>query len=191
MPPAEASGFLNGIGGIDFVFCSDFAWSESGVRCKFLGSVMARLFSPTSIPDPARFERASWVWPVMLAATVFFASGQSQVSGPGWINFDKIAHLAVFGLLGTLIARTQPPHRWWWGIGLASLYGAADELRQSFTPGRWMEFDDWLADTLGALLSVTLYVRWRVYHECLERKIMLRTAPSVATAETPLPNSAQ
>ncbi len=112
-----------------------------------------------------------WLWPVMLAAMIFVASGQSAVASPGWLNFDKAAHFAVFGLLGTLITRTQPPRRWWWGVVIASLYGIGDEYRQSFTPGRSVEFDDWLADTAGALVAVSLYARSRAYRAVLEWKL--------------------
>jgi VanZ family protein len=44
---------------------------------------------------------------------------------------------------------------------IASLYGASDELHQSFIPGRSPEIGDWVADTLGALIAVLL-VAWLV-----------------------------
>ena len=39
-----------------------------------------------------------------------------------------------------------------------SVYGAIDEVHQSFTPGRFAGADDWLADTLGAILGATVCV---------------------------------
>ena len=128
--------------------------------------------------------RGHWIWPLMLAVVVFFASGRSSVASPGWFSEDKIAHLSVFGLLGILIARTQPKQRWWLGIVLASFYGAADEWRQSFTPGRFVEFGDWLADTVGSALAVTFYSRWNFFREKLEQKIWSTKPPSVANEST-------
>lgn len=116
----------------------------------------------------------------MLAATIFIGSGRGEVAGPDIVNFDKVAHALVFGLLGTLIARTQPPQRWWLGMVLASLYGLVDETRQSFTPGRSVEFADWVADTLGAVLAVGLYMRWTAWRRLLEWKLARTVCPPVA-----------
>lgn len=132
---------------------------------------------------PSKFpteHRAHWCWPLGLAVVVFLASGQSAVASPGFINQDKVAHLSVFGLLGILITRTQPRRRWWLGFVLASVYGGADEWRQSFTPGRFVEFGDWLADTVGAGLAVFLYSRWEGFRVTLERKISFWPTRSVA-----------
>ena len=112
--------------------------------------------------------RGSWFWPVLLATAVFFASGRGTVAAPNWIGIDKVAHFAVFGLLGILIARTQPQGRWWLGWVLASLYGAVDEWRQSFTPGRFVEVADWVADTVGAITAVAVYAKWTAARSLLE-----------------------
>lgn len=112
-----------------------------------------------------------WIWPVALAVVVFNASGQSQVASPGIVNFDKVVHALVFGLFATLVARTQPSSRWWVGVLAASFFGAADEWRQSFTPGRSVDLMDWTADTAGALLAVSLYRWWPAWRGLLEMKI--------------------
>ena len=130
-----------------------------------------------------------WIWPLILATTVFFASGSSSVAAPNIVSIDKIGHFGVFGLLGILIARTQPPRRWWLGFLLASAYGGADEWRQSFTPGRFVEFADWIADTLGALVGVTVYSRWTWFRKILERKLWFTAVPSVAKDAQPVPHS--
>ena len=39
---------------------------------------------------------------------------------------------------------------------LTSLYAATDEFHQRFTPGRMSDVQDWLADTLGSVVAVTL-----------------------------------
>ena len=38
----------------------------------------------------------------------------------------------------------------------SSLYGLSDEWHQSFVPGRVADYKDWLADTLGASIAITL-----------------------------------
>ena len=124
----------------------------------------------------------------MLATVVFFASGRSSVASPGWIGIDKVAHFAVFGLLGILVARTQPPRRWWLGILIASAYGGADEWRQSFTPGRFVEVADWVADTLGALVGVAVYARWTWFRTVLEQNLIPGRMPPVAKAPVILPD---
>ncbi len=138
--------------------------------------------------DPEK--AGSWIWPVMLATVVFFASGQGAVATPGWVGIDKVAHFAVFGLLAILIARTQPSRRWWWGIVIASAYGAADEWRQSFTPGRFVEVADWVADTLGAAVGVTVYARWTWFRSWLEKPVKTVLTPSIAKPASVVPDKA-
>lgn len=110
----------------------------------------------------------SWLWPILLAATLFIASGQSDVAAPAWAHADKVFHVLVYGLLATLAARTQRPQRYWLGVVFASVYGLFDEFRQTLTPGRMMEMADWAADTGGALLAVGLYAAWPAYRRVLE-----------------------
>jgi VanZ family protein len=112
---------------------------------------------------------------VAVAATVFIASGQSQVAAPGINHFDKVAHTLVFGLIATLMGRSFRRRRWvWFAILLTSTYGAGDEIRQSFTVGRSVEMADWFADTAGAALAVTLYQLWPWYRRLLEAPLFTR-----------------
>ncbi|MES2693610.1 MAG: VanZ family protein [Verrucomicrobiota bacterium] len=110
-----------------------------------------------------------YVWPVAIAALVIAASHRSRVAGPAVPNIDKYAHFAVYGLIGTLVCRTRSG---WKGavIGLAaaSAFGVTDEWHQSFVPGRSPDVMDWVADTLGAALAVTLYAGWPLYRRVLE-----------------------
>lgn len=126
----------------------------------------------------------------MLAATVVIASGRSQVSAPPITHIDKIAHFGVFGLLATLIARCPGVSRFRHAIIIVSLFGITDEFRQSFTPGRSVEFSDWMADTLGALLAVSLYAFWPWYRRLLEFPLIRRrpgTTPAASEQTTPAP----
>lgn len=129
---------------------------------------------------------ARWVYPLALAGTIIFASGRGQVAGPDIVNFDKVAHLAVFGLLATLVLRSPGLRHAWVAVVAVSLFGAADELRQSLSPGRFMEFGDWVADSTGAVLAVAAYRFWPWYRRLLETPLGLRKrAPkSVSAAAT-------
>jgi VanZ family protein len=113
-------------------------------------------------------------WPPVIALTVFFASGRSTIATPDvGFSLDKVAHFAVFGALATSVIRL-PGFRnlLWKGAGaawlLAAGFGAFDEWRQSFTPGRSVEFADWIADALGAAVAVLLYQAWPGYRKVLE-----------------------
>ncbi|MDA3873373.1 MAG: VanZ family protein [Kiritimatiellae bacterium] len=116
-------------------------------------------------------------WPLLIVGTVFLVSGQSEVATPGDIfSMDKIGHCAVFGAWATSLIRLEIfQKRGWKGALLVcllvSLYGGLDEWRQSFTPGRMVEFDDWLADTLGAMGAVGVYQGWPRYRKWLETKV--------------------
>jgi len=118
-----------------------------------------------------------WIWPLSLAATIFVVSG-GQPAGPGNVPYlDKVAHFLIFGLLATLILRTRKSSSWSWTLTaliITSGFGAADEFRQSFTPGRFVEWQDWLADTLGAITAICAY-RWLpIYSRILEHKLMTK-----------------
>lgn len=109
------------------------------------------------------------MWPFLLAAAISVASGRSEIAAPGLFQFDKLAHFAVFGLLATLVVRLGADRRAaWLSVLLVSFYGLADEWHQSVTPGRTVEFADWVADTLGATAAVVLYTYWPRYRALLE-----------------------
>jgi hypothetical protein len=79
----------------------------------------------------------------------------------------------------------------WWALILASAYGMGDEFRQNLTHGvRSPDWHDWLADTIGAVVAVTLYLRWDGYRRLMEFPVIRkRTAkPRVEIPPAPLPN---
>ena len=90
------------------------------------------------------------------------ASSRSTVAGPPVEHFDKVAHFSVYGRAGLR------------AVVLVSLFGASDEVHQYFTPGRSMEFADWVADTLGATVAVAGYAGWTAYRERLEAPVWRR-----------------
>jgi VanZ family protein len=126
-----------------------------------------------------------WVYVAALITVVFIASGRSQVATPQVIGIDKLAHFGVFGLLATLVLRSPGIRgRAWLALVLTAVWGLADEFRQSFTPGRFVEVADWWADTAGAALAVTLYARWPFYRHCLEWPLRWPRRGLSASSET-------
>ena len=114
------------------------------------------------------------LYPVILTLCIVNLSGTENPATPGGIPyFDKLAHFCVFGLLATVIFRIiPPPSRHFQSalavIGLVSIFGLSDEIHQSFTPDRTVEFADWVADTLGALVAVVAYWEWEAYYRLME-----------------------
>ncbi len=116
-----------------------------------------------------------WFWPFTLATTIVIASGRGTVASPDIIGIDKAAHFGLFGLLAMLVVRNGfPSRRAWIAVALVSLFGLTDEWHQSFTPGRFMEVADWVADTLGAIVAVVVYVRWPRVRGWLETPLPIR-----------------
>lgn len=123
--------------------------------------------------------RRTWVWPILLAATIFTLSGASQIATPDidvQFSKDKIAHFLIFGLLATSILRVPNIQKLGWrgtiiAILITIAYGGFDEIRQSLTPGRSVEFADWIADSLGAIVATTLYHFDSPYRRLLEWRL--------------------
>lgn len=126
-------------------------------------------------PPRFQFNRA-YLWPILLASSLVVASGSSELALPDSgmrLPTDKLGHFLVFGLLATLLLRTPPLRAGRWPqlfttVLIISAFGALDEFRQSFTPGRSVELADWIADTLGASLAVVCYAKWPRYRRFLE-----------------------
>ncbi|MBK8478207.1 MAG: VanZ family protein [Opitutaceae bacterium] len=131
-----------------------------------------------------------WLWAVALAGTLVLASGNTPPRIPGsFIGLDKIAHFSLFGLLATLVLRVdrvwgRPGWRGWIAVLAVSVFGITDEWHQSFTPGRSVEFADWIADTAGAALATTLYLNWGGYRRVLETPLRVRRRKLVPKGAT-------
>lgn len=117
----------------------------------------------------------------MLAGTITFCSGYpAAVPEVHWFEIDKLGHFAAYGALATAIIRIPGLGRWrglglWWALLLASAYGMGDEFRQSLTHGiRSPDWHDWLADTIGATVAVTCYLRWPLYRRLMEWPVLRR-----------------
>ena len=92
---------------------------------------------------------------------IFWLSSMSSPPSPGPIN-DKILHFVAYGGLATLCLRATSGGRlaglslragllaW----GLATAYGATDEVHQHFVPYRTADIADLAADAAGAAAAV-------------------------------------
>jgi len=96
---------------------------------------------------------------LLIAGIIWFLSSQSTLPQPkGILGWDKLQHLAAFAVLAVTVGLWVSPAFWKRRSVLAlllvalisSAYGALDEFHQYFVPGRFCNFWDWLADTLGA-----------------------------------------
>lgn len=113
-------------------------------------------------------RRALKAWgPAILYAALIFAL--SSLSRPEEIfprlllSYDKLVHLGEYAVLGAVLARALggggrgPGLAFAAALLLGSLYGASDELHQSFVPGRSSEVLDWVADTAGVALGAAAF----------------------------------
>ena len=114
-----------------------------------------------------------WYWvPVALyAGAIFFLSAQSHPEDqlPSFLLkdvSDKVLHAVEYGILALLCYRA---FRWAAGpavaqqavvlaIVTASVFGVTDEMHQAFVPLRDVSWQDWLADTIGAIIGA---LSWR------------------------------
>ncbi|MBI3195742.1 MAG: VanZ family protein [Ignavibacteriae bacterium] len=108
-----------------------------------------------------RFRFPAFAWAII----IFIASSFPSVRLPKFefISVDKLLHIGVFFVLGFLVFRAlesnkQEQMKTWKRVVVSSLlsisYGVADEVHQSFVPGRHLDKYDMLADAIGALAAV-------------------------------------
>ena len=111
-----------------------------------------------------------WLPVAALATLIFVLSSFPYLPSPPGQYSDKWEHMAMYGLLSTLIVRALAGGRW---IGvraavfvgavvLATLYGVSDEWHQSFVPGRTADAYDVMADAAGATLAAGLLLAWAI-----------------------------
>lgn len=76
-------------------------------------------------------------------------------------NTDKLVHFTLYAILGLLAARAAlaaRPRGWTVVVVLlvVAFLAALDELHQHFIPSRDMDVHDWMADTIGAIVGITI-----------------------------------
>jgi VanZ family protein len=104
------------------------------------------------------------------AGLIFYLSAQPHPEEhvPFVTHFsDKVLHAVEYVVFGALCYRAlrRSGHDAWRqqaipaAILLASLYGVSDEVHQAFVPFRDSNLLDWVADTVGAVIGVTVMHR--------------------------------
>lgn len=93
---------------------------------------------------------------LLLTAGLFIGGSQPVAAGlfkPGW---DKLAHVAVFAVMGLAYGMASGRQGWrmllWCVLGALAV-GSMDELHQLRLPGREAAWGDLLADGVGGLLG--------------------------------------
>ena len=122
---------------------------------------------------PSVMVQVFWYWVpmVLYAGTIFYLSAQSHPEEQLPLFLfegvsDKVLHAVEYAVLGGLCYRV---FRWGmsgqvasrallFAIVTASLYGITDEAHQLFVPFRESNWQDWLADTVGAVIGA---MSWR------------------------------
>lgn len=103
---------------------------------------------------------------ILYCGFIYWLSSRSTLPAPMWFdNQDKLYHAGAYGLMGVLAWRcfrhafSSPIILGLISVAFCSLYGASDEWHQSFVPGRQSGSDDWVADTVGAIIGVYVIAR--------------------------------
>ena len=116
----------------------------------------------TQVETTRRAALSLWL-PFVLWAGVIFAFSAVPSLGTGLGTWDlvlrKLAHVYEYALLGFLLARAV--RRPAVAVVLAAAYAVTDEIHQTFVEGRHGAPRDVAIDTVGALLGVFLWRRWR------------------------------
>jgi VanZ family protein len=108
-----------------------------------------------------------WMPAAAYVALIYTLSSQPNLRPPLEFSFgDKLAHVFEYMVLGLLLARALRAtlklryalRAALLAIGIAAAVGLADEVLQSFVPGRDASGFDWMADLTGATLAQLLYL---------------------------------
>jgi VanZ family protein len=88
---------------------------------------------------------------------------------PGHFS-DKTLHAWLYAGLAVLLVRAVVGSRWprtglpsaLLAVGLATVYGLADETHQLFVPGRQFDLRDLVADAIGAGVAAAAVFAWGI-----------------------------
>lgn len=78
-------------------------------------------------------------------------------------NLDKLEHFIAYAVLSYLLTLTLYFQKrskllslkaYFFSMLFILLYAAVDELHQLFVPGRYCDFYDWCADSIGGLIGI-------------------------------------
>jgi VanZ family protein len=79
-------------------------------------------------------------------------------------HFDKVMHFAFYGLFTVMAAGCTTKRKTFIQISIfITFYGVLMEILQSFVPSRFMSLADIVANTIGVIIVVALFL-WRGVH---------------------------
>ena len=116
-----------------------------------------------------------WLPVAFVVSLIFYLSSLPAHEVPeSWFPYqDKVQHIIAYTCLGFVFARAlswkfrnnpqgKPfKNALYISIFMSTAYGALDEFHQSFTPGRSVEFADFLADSVGSIIGAILVIPYR------------------------------
>lgn len=108
-------------------------------------------------------------WMVLPAycGLIFWLSAQEQLPMPEVFNFqDKVLHFGAYFMMAIFAWRSfRHSSLSEWNLALisflfCSVYGMSDEWHQSFVLGRTSSIGDWLADSFGAAVAISILISY-------------------------------
>lgn len=127
------------------------------------------------------------IFPILWAMLIYWLSSlpgnEANKILPEFWNSDKFAHMALYGVFGILIFRAgrlewlNGSYKVWIAVSIliASLYGASDEFHQHFSPGRSCSVGDWVADSMGGAMGVSMALGWMRIKKVQSSKIKVQS----------------
>jgi VanZ family protein len=108
---------------------------------------------------------------ILYCSFIYWLSSKSAIPMPMlFLHQDKLHHLGAYFMMGVLAWRcfrlflSTPRVVGLCSVIFCSIYGISDEWHQSFVEGRTADILDWVADTVGAVIAITmirLVLVWR------------------------------
>ena len=106
-----------------------------------------------------------WGPALFIITCSWILSSKEQLENmPKFFGADKIIHCICFACLAFWIHFALKKHKefpskksTYFSILITSVYGVIDEIHQSFTPGRFSSFFDWIFDFIGAVIGTFIF----------------------------------
>ena len=106
----------------------------------------------------------------LFMVVALFAGAETVVDVPLFpAGFDKVAHFTYYGIMAVLLLHAVGSRWLWVPLLLMLLVGVADEWNQASIAGRDSSAWDWVADGIGAVVFVFVYLKWATWRRSLVR----------------------
>ena len=107
-------------------------------------------------------RRAVFLVLVLYWSAMFVGTHRTSTPESSPMMNDKALHFGAYCGLSFLFCWTFLPSRGWKGplgvMAVIATYGCADEWTQLFVPTRSADVADWLADIVGGLVGLAIYL---------------------------------